>query len=51
MEVFDRLAYGRLVFGGSQAFRAVAEEEGASPAEVEQLIENLSSFVIRARKR
>ena len=51
VEMLDRLAYGRLVFGGSQAFRAVAKEEGASPAAIEQLIGDLSSFVIRARKR
>lgn len=50
VEMFDRLKYGRLVFGGSQAFRAVAKEEGASPAAIERLIDDLSSFVIRARK-
>ena len=50
VEVVARLDYGRLVFGGIQSFRAAALEDGASDQDIEQLLHDLSSFVIRASK-
>ena len=50
VKIDRELGYGRLVFAEIQGFRAAASEDGASDQAVEQLLDDLSSLLVRARK-